>query len=151
REGDVCRNVAGFAEKSQAAQAALNVVVEADRGSVTGRVMLTGQIVQIADVTTDREYALSDLAKIAEYRTVLGVPLLREDGLIGVFGLTRSRAEPFTQRQIELVRTFADQAVIAMENARLITETREALAQQTATAEVLGVINSSPGDLAPVF
>jgi two-component system, NtrC family, sensor kinase len=126
-------------------------VIRRGRGSATGRAALERRTVHIVDVLADPEYELRESQRLGGYRSVLAVPMLRQDDLIGLFTMARTEVRAFTDRQIDLVTTFADQAVIAIENVRLFNETKEALEQQTATAEILRVISSSPTDLGPVM
>ncbi len=132
--------------------------VRPDRTSVAGRTVLERHAVQVADTKADPELRLSTGSGFANVRTTLGVPLMRKGDPVGVLVLTRKEVQPFTGKQIELVATFADQAVIAIENVRLFEELQqrtddltEALEQQTATSAVLRVISSRPGDLKAVF
>src|SRR5262245_56347059 len=128
------------------------------RDSLVGRIALEGRVVHIPDILADPEYNQPEAAKLGRWRTMIGVPLLREGTPIGALTPTRSVVRLFTDKQIELLTTFADQAVIAIENVRLFDEVQartrelsESLEQQTATSEVLGVISRSPGELEPVF
>ena len=129
-----------------------------DRGTVSGRVVLEGKTVHLADVLADLEFTGIGYQSSGKYRSNLGVPLLRKGQTIGAFLVARRDVRPFTEKQIKLVETFADQAVIAIENARLFEaeqqrsrELTESLAQQTATADVLKVISRSTFDLQAVL
>jgi GAF domain-containing protein len=158
RDGDVFRHAVSYGFSHEFDEYSQQNPMTPGRDTITGRAAWERRTMHIPDVLADAEYKGTGFQSRGQYRTGLGVPLLREGETIGVFGLMRTDVRPFTDKQIELVTTFADQAVIAIENARLFDEVQaktrdleESLEQQTATSEVLQVISSSPGELKPVF
>jgi GAF domain-containing protein len=148
---ETLQHAANFGFSPEQKEAAKKRIIPMGRGTLSGRTMAEKKPVHIADAMSDPEYSFAEMQNVVRYRTMLGVPLLREGNPIGLINLMRGEPRPFTDKQIQLATTFADQAVIAIENVRLFDELRESLEQQTATAEVLGVISSSPGELEPVF
>jgi two-component system, NtrC family, sensor kinase len=157
REGDAFRRVALYnAPPAWGELSRRDPMVRVVPTSPLVRLLATKQVIQIPDVRDEQIYregepSLRALADLAGARTVLNVPMLKENEVIGTIAIYRQEVRPFTAKQIELVQNFAAQAVIAIENARLLNELRESLQQQTATSEVLQVISSSPGELEPVF
>jgi len=150
-EGDVLRFAAGFGSTQTMGQ---GEAMPLSRGSVTGRAVIDRTVIHLEDLAQapENEYPVGrELQRRFGHHAILSVPLMREDRAIGAIALWRMEARAFTDKQIALVKTFADQAAIAIENVRLFNETREALEKQTATSEILRVISSSPTSTKPVF
>ena len=122
QKGNVYYQVASYGSPPHFKQMMESHPLEPGRGSIAGRVALEGKVVHVHDVQSDSEYKLAEAMKLGDVRTVLGVPLMREGTPIGVIVLQRKTVKPFSDKQIELVSTFADQAVIAIENVRLFDE-----------------------------
>src|SRR6266540_1030816 len=155
REGEFFRWVTSFGHAAEV-RARLRdyfktLKVPMDRGSITGRAALEARVVHVPDVLADPDYTWTGAQEIGGYRAALGAPLLRKGEVAGVIFVAKSAPQPFTAKQIELVTTFTDQAVIAIENTRLLNELRQSLQQQTATADVLKVISRSTFDLQVVL
>ena len=158
RDGDLYKGAAYFGYSAEFRAFHETHPIAPGRGTTVGRVAIEGRTIHIPDVLADPEYTFLEAQKLGQVRANLGVPLLRGGKPIGALSLARSEPTPFTARQIGLVETFAAQAVIAIENTRLLNELSqrtndlsESLEQQTATSEVLKVISSSAGELQPVF
>jgi signal transduction histidine kinase/HAMP domain-containing protein/predicted transcriptional regulator with HTH domain len=150
-DGDTLRFTTGFGNTPTFDE---GEVFPLNRGSMTGRAVIDGVAIHMEDLATasEEEFPLGrEMQRRIGHRTALAVPLMREDRAIGTFALWRMEARPFTEKQIALVKTFADQAAIAIENVRLFNATKEALEQQTAVAEILRVISRSPTDVQPVL
>ncbi len=158
QKGEMYFRTAIYGFSAEAAEVIRSAPVAPGRGNATARALLEAKVVHIPDVLDDPEYDWPEAQKLGGYRTLLGVPLLREGIPIGAMTLGRRAVRPFTDKEIDLVRTFADQAVIAIENVRLFEEVQErtrelqeSLEYQTATGNVLGVISRSPTDLQPAL
>jgi GAF domain-containing protein len=150
-DGTNARHVAGFGDVPMPVE--LGHTIPIDRGTASGRAIVDRAAVQVEDMAAvlDEFPGARELQKRSGYRSILAVPLLREDRALGAIMLRRLQVRPFDEKQITLLKTFADQAAIAIENVRLFNETKEALEQQIATAEILSVISGTPTDTQPVF
>jgi len=161
QDGDVYRVAASYGHSDEFLEKVVKQnPIRQDRSSATGRAVVERRVVHIHDILADPEYhwGVDQRGHEGMHRTILAAPMLKGDAIVGVIVIRRIQVQPFTHKQIELLTTFANQAVIAIENARLLNELRqrttdltESLEQQTATSEVLAAISSSPSELEPVF